>query len=145
MRSLTTLLASFVFAAASLLTAAPVQANGHAPATRKPAAETATAKKTAAAPAKAAAGLAPVKLVTVKGVVLGPNDLALAGASVFPLGKPGQAVITNQDGEFGFTVPAAQVASLKLNVAYQGLGDWQVGLKDQRTNVLFVTLLPQGL
>ena len=152
MRSLTSVLAALLLAAASLPGAAQAQANGKPvngkPAARKPATAKSTAHKpaakAAAAPAKTTV-LAPVKLTTVKGVVLGPDNLALAGASVFPLGKPGQTVVTNQGGEFILTVPAALVPSVKLNVAYQGLGDWQVHLKDKRTDALFVTLLPHDL
>ena len=110
----------------------------------------ATGRRTLAARpavAKAAAGpavLAPVRLVTIKGIVLGPDDLALPGASVFPLGRPGLTVITNASGEFTLVVPAAAVATLKLEVAYQGLGDWHLRMKAGDDTPLFITLLPQG-
>ena len=93
--------------------------------------------KPTAALAKPAAPL----MVEVKGVVLGPNSLALPGAVVFPVGKLGQMVVTNEDGEFSFTMPAAAARGLQLRATYAGLGEWQVRVANGH-EALFITLMP---
>jgi|GEM_PF-3315728 len=101
----------------------------------------------AAAKAKAKAVVAPAaaRMVTFTGVVLGQNGLALPGASVFPTGKFMSAVVTNEDGVFSLTMPAAQASTVNLTFAYAGLGDWQVKAKAGQRSPVLVTLLPKGM
>ena len=112
----------------------------HPASVRKPA--VARQKPEAAVPAAAVAPpVAVPPLVTVRGVVLGPNHLALPGATVFVAGQPSQMVVTNQDGEFALQLPQAA----QLVVAYSGLADCRLPVPAHDSNTLFVTLQTQYL
>jgi hypothetical protein len=85
------------------------------------------------------------KTVTFTGLVLGQNGLALPGASVIPSGKLNAMVVTNEDGLFTLTLPAAEAATVNLKFAYAGLGDWNVKVKGGEKAPVLVTMLPAGM
>lgn len=82
---------------------------------------------------------------TFSGIVLGQNGLPLPGTSVIPTGKLGAMVVTNEDGVFSITLPAAEAANVNLKFAYEGLGDWNVKVKGGSKAPVLVTLLPAGM
>lgn len=85
------------------------------------------------------------KTITFSGLVLGQNGLPLPGTSVIPTGKLGAMVVTNEDGIFSITLPAAEAASVSLKFAYEGLGDWNVKVKGNEKAPVLVTMLPAGM
>ena len=130
-------------------------------ASRKPAAKGPVAKMKTVSSVKAGANVAaPKKLKTLKtvdarpaapktitfsGLVLGQNGLPLPGTSVIPTGKLNAMVVTNEDGIFSITLPAAEAANVNLKFAYEGLGDWNVKVKGVSKAPVLVTMLPAGM
>lgn len=85
------------------------------------------------------------KFYTFSGVVLGQNGLPLPGTSVIPTGKLGAMVVTNEDGVFSITLPAAEAKNVNLKFAYEGLGDWNVKVQGGSKAPVLVTMLPKGM
>jgi hypothetical protein len=145
-------LASLFFACLfSLATSA--SAASRKPATKGPVAKIKTVSLVKKAGARAAAPKslktvearpAAPKSYTFSGIVLGQNGLPLPGTSVMPTGKLNAMVVTNGDGVFSLTLPAAEAASVNLKFGYEGLGDWNVSVKGGSKAPVLVTMLPKG-
>jgi len=133
-------------------------ATSASPMARKPAAKGPVAKMKTVSSVKASAKVAapktlktvdarPVapKTYTFTGIVLGQNGLPLPGTSVIPGNKLAAMVVTNEDGIFSVTLPAAEAANLNLKFAYEGLGDWNVKVKGGQKSPVLVTMLPAGM
>ncbi|MEJ7664856.1 MAG: carboxypeptidase-like regulatory domain-containing protein [Hymenobacter sp.] len=74
----------------------------------------------------------------LRGVVLNPDGLPCAGASVYPAGMARQLVVTDAQGAFTLPVPAG--AALSLQVEYFGVGSSRVALDAPSTEPLRIIL-----
>ena len=145
--TLASLFFACLFALATSASAARIPAKG-------PVAKLKTVSSVKKAPVKVAAPKtvkavdtrpAAPKFYTFSGIVLGQNGLPLPGTSVIPTGKLGAMVVTNEDGVFSLTLPAAEAKNVNLKFAYEGLGDWNVKVQGGSKAPVLVTMLPKGM
>ncbi|MDO7873479.1 hypothetical protein Q5H93_01960 [Hymenobacter sp. ASUV-10] len=146
--TLASLLFACLFALATSASAARTPAKGPVAKMKTVSSVKTTAKAKVAAPKTLktvdARPVAP-KFYTFTGIVLGQNGLPLPGTSVIPTGKLSAMVVTNEDGIFSVTLPAAEAANVNLKFAYAGLGDWNVKVKGGQKSPVLVTMLPAGM